>query len=59
LADFRKDNGKAIREVCRPFEALCRDLDLLSVPSVVIDGSKFKAVNARDKNYRSQDEAAS
>src|SRR6266699_3243555 len=51
IADFRKDNGKAIREVCREFVALCRKLDLLSVASVAIDGSKFKAVNARDKNF--------
>src|SRR5271166_1852579 len=51
IADFRKDNGKAIGEVCRSFVALCRKLDLLSVPSVAIDGSKFKAVNARDKNF--------
>src|SRR3974377_1369774 len=51
IADFRKDNGKAIREVGRTFVALCRELDLLSVASVAIDGSKFKAVNARDKNF--------
>ena len=51
IADFRKDNGKAIREVCRNFVALCRELDLLSEASVAIDGSKFKAVNARDKNF--------
>src|SRR5580704_9898241 len=51
IADFRKDNGKAIREVCRAFVALCRELDLLSEGSVAIDGSKFKAVNARDKNF--------
>jgi transposase len=51
IADFRKDNGKAVREVCRAFVALCRKLDLLSVASVAIDGSKFKAVNARDKNF--------
>ena len=51
IADFRKDNGKAIREVCREFVALCRRLDLLSTASVAIDGSKFKAVNARDKNF--------
>src|SRR5580658_8555603 len=51
FADFRKDNGKAIREVCRTFVALCRELDLLNVASVAIDGSKFKAVNARDKNF--------
>jgi len=51
IADFRKDNGTAIREVCRQFVALCRKLDLLSAASVAIDGSKFKAVNARDKNF--------
>src|ERR1700693_3392151 len=51
IADFRKDNGEAIREVCRTFVALCRELDLLSVASVAIDCSKFKAVNARDKNF--------
>jgi transposase len=51
IADFRKDNGKAIREVCRTFVALCRELALLNVASVAVDGSKFKAVNARDKNF--------
>ena len=51
IADFRKDNGKAIREVCREFVALCRKLNLLVAASVAIDGSKFKAVNARDKNF--------
>ena len=51
IADFRKDNGQAIREVCREFVALCRKLDLFSAASVAIDGSKFKAVNARDKNF--------
>jgi transposase len=51
IADFRRDNGKAIREVCREFVALCHKLGLLSAASVAIDGSKFKAVNARDKNF--------
>ncbi len=51
IADFRKDNGRAIREVCRQFVALCRKLDLLGAGSVAIDGSKFKAINARDKNF--------
>jgi transposase len=51
IADFRRDNGTAIREVCRQFVMLCRKLELLSVASVAIDGSKFKAVNARDKNF--------
>jgi len=51
IADFRKDNGKAIRSVCREFVVLCRDLKLFSESIVAIDGSKFKAVNNRDKNF--------
>ncbi len=51
IADFRKDNGSAIREVCRQFVALCRGMDLLDSPMVAIDGSKFKAVNAKEKNF--------
>ena len=51
IADACKDNGKAIREVCRNFVAVCRELNLLNEASVAIDGSKFKAVNARDKNF--------
>src|SRR6202171_2993834 len=51
IADFRKDNGKAIRSVCREFIVLCRRLDLFSEAIVAIDGSKFKAVNNRDKNF--------
>jgi len=51
VADFRKDNGEAIRKVCREFVALCRRLDLLGDASVAIDGSKFKAVNTRDRNF--------
>src|SRR5436190_13711314 len=51
IADFRKDNGSAIRQVCTRFVALCRELGLLSSASVAIDGSKFKAVNTRDKNF--------
>src|ERR1700676_2751494 len=51
IADFRKDNGQAIRKVCRAFVLLCRRLDLLGDASVAIDGSKFKAVNNRDKNF--------
>jgi transposase len=50
IADFRRDNGAAIRKVCREFIVLCRKLALL-MASVAIDGSKFKAVNARDKNF--------
>jgi transposase len=51
IADFRKDNGPAIRKVCARFVALCRKLGLLMTASVAIDGSKFKAVNNRDKNF--------
>ncbi len=51
IADFRRDNGAGIRNVCRRFVALCRDLKLFSQALVAIDGSKFKAVNTRDKNF--------
>src|SRR5918993_2450771 len=51
IADFRKDNGPAIRATCRRFVLLCRELGLLSEASVAIDSSKFKAVNARERNY--------
>jgi transposase len=51
IADFRKDNGAAIRAVCGQFVALCRRLKLFTHAVVAIDGSKFKAVNNRDKNY--------
>lgn len=53
IANFRKDNGKAIRSVCRQFVVLCRQLDLFSQAIVAIDGSKFKAVNNRDQNFTS------
>ena len=51
IADFRKDNGGAIRKVCARFIMLCRRLGLFAGASVVVDGSKFKAVNNRDKNF--------
>lgn len=51
IADFRKDNGPAIRKVCQQFVALCRDINLLDGRVVAIDGSRFKAVNAKAKNY--------
>lgn len=51
IANFRKDNGPAIRKVCSQFVALCRQLNLFADASVAIDGSKFKAVNTRDKNF--------
>src|SRR5215510_4520404 len=51
IADFRKDNGAAIKKACGRFVELCRSLGLLSKGSVAIDGSKFKAVNNRDKNF--------
>jgi transposase/uncharacterized protein YutE (UPF0331/DUF86 family) len=51
IADFRRDNGPAIRNVCREFVLLCRRLNLFSQAIVAIDGSKFKAVNAHDRNF--------
>ena len=51
VADFRKDNGNAIRSVCREFIVLCRNLKLFSEAVVAIDGSKFKAVNNRDRSF--------
>ena len=51
IADFRKDNGPAIRASCRQFIALCRRLDLFAHAVAAIDGSKFKAVNTRDRNF--------
>ena len=53
IANFRKDNGTGIRGVCRQFVVLCRDLGLFADALVAIDGSKFKAVNNRDRNYTS------
>src|SRR5205814_4262370 len=50
IADFRKDNGLALRKVCARFVELCREMGLLATASVAIDGSKFKAVNTRDRN---------
>jgi transposase len=51
VADFRKDNGPAIGKVCARFVELCREMGLLAKASVAIDGSKFKAVNNRDRNF--------
>ncbi len=51
IADFRRDNGKGIRNVCRRFVLLCRELKLFTESVVAIDGSKFKAVNNRERNY--------
>jgi transposase len=51
IADFRRDNGAAIRTACREFVMLCRGLGLFEEATVAIDGSKFKAVNNRDKNF--------
>jgi len=51
IADFRHDNGQAIRNVCREFILLYRRLDLFTQAIVAIDGSKFKAVNAHDRNF--------
>ena len=53
IANFRKDNSKAIRGVCRQFVVLCQQLGLFGANMVAIDGSKFKAVNNRDRNFTS------
>src|SRR5579864_5726483 len=53
IADFRRDNGPAIRAVCAQFVALCRRLNLFTQAIVAVDGSKFKAVNNRDRNFTS------
>jgi transposase len=54
VADFRRDNGPAIRKVCANFVELCRRMKLFTDAVVAIDGSKFKAVNNRDRNYTEQ-----
>ncbi len=51
IADFRKDNGKGIRSVCRQFVEMCRQMNMFSESLFAIDGSKFKAVNNKSKNY--------
>ena len=51
IADFRNDNGPAIRGACRQFMVLCRQLNLFTEAVVAVDGSKFKAVNNRDQNF--------
>jgi transposase len=51
IADFRRDNGPAIRAACKHFVMLCRQLNLFTRSVVAVDGSKFKAVNTRDKNF--------
>ena len=51
IADFRKNNGAALRKVCARFIALCRKVGLLTGGTIVVDGSKFKAVNNRDRNF--------
>ena len=51
IADFRRDSGAAIQKVCRQFVVLCRKLKLFEEAFVAIDGSKFKALNNRDRNF--------
>ena len=51
IADFRKDNGKGIKNTCRSFIGLCRQLNMFTDAIVAIDGSKFKAVNSKENNY--------
>ena len=51
IADFRRDNGRAIQQVCREFTLVCKDLDLFGGELVAIDGSKFEAVNSPSQNF--------
>lgn len=51
IADFRRDNGEAVRGACKQFVVLCRQVGLIAGGMVAVDGSRFKAVNTRDKNY--------
>ena len=51
IADFRKENGPALRRVCARFVMICRAMSRMGGGPVVIDGSKFKAVNNRDRNF--------
>lgn len=51
IADFRRDNGEAIRATCHQFVVLCRELGLIAGGTVAVDGSRFKAVNTRDRNF--------
>src|SRR3546814_3066004 len=51
IADFRRDNGPALRAACAQFIVLCRKFDLFTRAVVAIDGSKFKAANNRDRNF--------
>jgi transposase len=51
IADFRRDNGEAIRATCHQFVMLCRDLGLIAGGMVAVDGSRFRAVNTRDRNF--------
>jgi len=51
IADFRRDNLKPLQQVCREFTLLCRKLGLLGGELVAVDGSKFKAVNGRRRNF--------
>ena len=51
IADFRKDNGKGIKNSCRAFIGLCREMNMFTDAIVAIDGSKFKAVNSKENNY--------
>ena len=51
IADFRRDNGSAIQAICRQFVMLCREMGLIAGGTVAVDGSRFRAVNARDRNF--------
>ena len=51
IADFRRDHGTAIQAACRRFVLVCRNLGLIAGGTVAVDGSRLRAVNARDRNF--------
>lgn len=51
IADFRKDNRSAFRDVFRQFVRLCRELDLFGRELLAVDGTRIKAVNNSGKNF--------
>lgn len=52
IANFRRDNVSARRQVCRAFTLVCKQLDVFGGELVAVDGSKFKAVNAKERNFK-------
>ena len=51
IADFRRDNRKAFKQVFREFTRLCSQLDLFGRELIAVDGTRIKAVNNRDRSF--------